>query len=264
MAHAAIRESGQQPRAAPHESCLIAGAQRERFGYSQRVLGAVPCRTCFLALLATCLGCTGSENQVFTPFQKSNVHPPVAGHDADAGPAADSGKPWVLDDDGGTPLRMNTGLDPDAQFIWTETQPGHPGACEPGTYAGSFDCTFDAAGGFTHLIGSIEITLAGQAMSTKLSISDSRVLGFSGASPSFTSSLDGELDCATARFTATTHRRTPLALPASFGSEVTLTTVDGTLAGHFDAEALALAGDIVLSTSEGWKCTGKFHAQLSR
>ncbi len=205
--------------------------------------------------------CTGSENQVFTPFQMSG-HGGTAGSAADASVAADSSS--RMGDDDAEILLLNVGLDPDAQFLWTETKPGHPGACEAGMYAGSFQCMFDLRGGFQHLIGSLEITLGAQANSPLLAITDSKVLAFSGSSPAFSSSLDGELDCATAQFSSMTKSSQPLGFPVGFEDKTASMSIDGTFDGQFDAEALTLQGDVALTTTDGWKCTGQFHAQLSR
>lgn len=198
------------------------------------------------------------------PWQTQVDPPPPVDAGTDAKPAADGGPMQPPIRDGG-PLLVNPGLDPDADFIWVQTQPGAPGACEPGTYAGSFSCTFDTAGGFSRMIGSIELTLAPGNEAGRLDVSKGRMLGFSGEqTASFSATMQGELDCNGAEFTASTKNSISFTLPSDWDGPTAPMSIDGTLDGNFDAEALTLEGDVLLTTSGGWKCTGKFRAQLSR
>ncbi|HEX2679024.1 MAG TPA: hypothetical protein VHM19_20380 [Polyangiales bacterium] len=225
-------------------------------------------RVGLLLLLASVTGaaCTGSESQVFTPW-KAPVHiGGGAGQGADAAPpAADGGGPDQ--EDAGTvkpPAHVNPGLDPDAQFIWTETSPGHAGKCEPGTYTGNFECMFDLRGGFSHLIGSVQVTLGTETTAHQLPVDAGHITGFTATSQAFAADLDGQLDCSTARFEASTANSMTYEFPQGFEGKTDPMSIDGTLGGDFDAEALSITGDVLLTTSDGWKCTGKFHAQLSR
>lgn len=160
---------------------------------------------------------------------------------------------------------MNPGLDPDAAFVWVQTQPGAPDACDPGTYAGSFHCMFDAQGGLATMIGSLELTLGPTSDDRRLEITSGRMIGFTGGqSPSFSASMHGELDCAGAEFTASARDSISFVLPSDWDGPAIPMSIDGALEGAFDAEGLTLAGDVLLTTTAGWKCTGTFHAQLAR
>jgi hypothetical protein len=218
---------------------------------------------CLLLALGsvTSAACTGSENQVFTRL-KGPVQLPVAGQGADAGPAADGGGEPLDGDDSGVVV-VPLYRDPDAQFVWTETPLGHADACEPGAYTGSFSCTFDEPGDHTMLLGSIDATLGSATASKTLEVDSGRIRGFvNGTAPAFSSALEGQVSCSDASFEAGS--KSSVLLVLSNDGQLDAMTVDVKLTGDFDAEALVLEGDVLLTTSEGWKCTGSFRAQLAR
>jgi hypothetical protein len=222
------------------------------------VVPRVLCALCLLGAAA----CTGSENQLFLQLP---TQPPSGPPEKDAEPPPPAADGGGLDDDDAGVLQINPWLDPDATFVWVETQPGHPGACEAGTYSGSFECTFDEQGGFARMLGSVELTLEPDADTSELIITEARMRGFiDGTLAAFSSSLEGALDCGTARVMATTASSKTFTLPSDWGGHLESMTIDGSLDGAFDAEALSLTGQAELHTSEGWQCAGTFRAQIAR
>lgn len=207
------------------------------------------------------VACTGSENQLFMPAQLID-RPPPAEDSATPEPDAatrDAGGPASLED--ASVLRLNPDLDPDATFVWLETQPGHAGACEPGVYTGSFECRISA---LNRLVGSIELTLGAGADSDKLDVSRGKLIGFAGGiSELFAAPLEGELACTSAELTASI-TKTEAKPFAAFGDDFGATHVQGTLSGRFDAEALSIQGDVTVTAESGWQCVGTFTARAVR
>jgi hypothetical protein len=107
-------------------------------------------------------------------------------------------------------------LDKNVRFEWQETAPGAPaaGACQPGVYTGTFQCTFvgdpavfgtDVAGGFSlEVTGPISLELVQSANGEFLQISDGQFSAVAQLFFGFRAKLRGDLDCKSLNLSATT------------------------------------------------------------
>jgi hypothetical protein len=107
-------------------------------------------------------------------------------------------------------------LDKNVRFEWLETASGAPAAqeCRPGTYVGTFQCTFvgdpavfgtDAAGGFSlDVTGPIALELVQSANGEFLQISDGQFSAVAQLFFGFRAKLRGDLDCKSLKLSATT------------------------------------------------------------
>jgi hypothetical protein len=210
--------------------------------------------------------CTGSERQLFPP---QRTRPPAVDAGTDAGSTdastvtPDTGLPPDDEDSGVVVIGLD--LDPDVDFEWPETKPGSAGACEPGTYTGAFECDTQSATGTGRLVGTIQVTLERSTSSAKrLVIASGRMSGYAGGSNElFSSSLGGELSCGDATLDAETIKSSVYPFPG-FGEDLTSSEIMATLDGRFDAEALAIEGDAVVSSDSGFHCAGPFTLRASR
>jgi hypothetical protein len=227
-------------------------------GYIPSMVGRCTRGLGALALLAAS-ACTSSENQLFSQLSAAGgAGVGAAGTMAGAGEGGAGGGPDEPDRDSGVPALRNPTLDPDAAFLWTETQPGS-GRCEPGTYAGRFECAFEGDG--DRIEGSLELTLESATADNELPIDDSRM---------FTADLIGALACTDMKLSATTTAEQTFPLPTDlpdagfFGPNFDTTSLSGTLDGDFDGDALEIKGDVTLRSDDATTCSGEFWVRLAR
>lgn len=240
-------------------------------GYIPSMVGRCTRGLGAFALLAASSACTSSENQLFSQLSAAgSAGVGTAGTLGVGGVGAGGagGGPDEPDRDSGALALRNPSLDPDAAFVWTETQPGS-GRCEPGTYAGRFECAFEGSG--DRIEGSLELTLESATADNELPIEDSRMIAFvGGASQAFTADLIGALACTDMKLAATTTAEQTFPLPTDladagfFGPNFDTTSLSGTLEGDFDGDALEIKGEVTLRSDDAATCSGEFWVRLAR
>jgi hypothetical protein len=155
------------------------------------------------------------------------------------------------------------GLDPTAVFTWTESLPGQ-GTCKAGRYVGKFTCTIadDVSDPEPTLAGSIVFTLAGSPEEAMLSIIAGEIWG-----SFFASGIAGTLDCSKQTFTAMTpSSRTQPGDGGAGQGAVAAPLFPGfaaTLDGHFDSQALVIAGSFTMVNDAGQTCSGDFRVSAT-
>jgi hypothetical protein len=179
-------------------------------------------------------------------------------------PTPDAGQSGA---DAGPVVSMQPALDPNLSFDWQQTSPGR-GQCQPGTYTGTFTCTYVAAGTDAatgiEITGPVVITLTQSADGEFLEISNGELNGVASLVFGFTVKLEGRLDCSTNALDAT-------AFDGKYGfgdpSVLTLGTGGGTLSGTLDRTSSTLSGAWDLQITDGLGagsyCDGPWTAMLS-
>lgn len=156
-------------------------------------------------------------------------------------------------------------LDPNVTFDWQETTPGG-GACEAGTYTGTFQCeliydtTMPDAGSGVIVTGPITLHFEKSKNGEFLELADAKLEGVGMDVFGFTADLSGELDCTTLQFMSQAQNGMyGLGLPIT----IPLGTVDGTLAGALDTQNHELNGTWTLTADGGITCIGPWHASFT-
>jgi hypothetical protein len=215
-------------------------------------------RSLALLLVLGCAGaCAGTEQAIFT-----HVSPEPGA----ASSAPEGGRPAphdVPERDGG--LTAQPTLDPGVTFEWTETLPGQ-GTCNTGVYTGVFSCDLKNGNPLTNF-------LSGQGtVSLRLGLSTERsqlpVEGELGG-PLFGGSVLGSLDCSTDTLRAQVADGGAIEVDGLMGLMgatdpfVSFSTFTATLEGVLDRAALVIAGDFIMTSNDGQKCTGRFSTNVS-
>jgi hypothetical protein len=175
------------------------------------------------------------------------------------------------DEDAGTlslPAMAKRPADPNITFDWKETLPGTD-ACSPGRYVGTFSCTFVLTGQAAQLApnnimltGPLTLTLMKSANGEFLEISDGEFAAIAVAVIGARASLQGKLDCATDRFTATLHDGAwalgDPAMPLLPGG-----TLNGDLTGMYDGMQRTLSGVWTIGDPSVGTCMGTWTVSLT-
>ena len=205
-------------------------------------------------------GCAGTERPLFEAVVAATdpppeVTPPVQ---VDAGPPGMEMRTLPLpvatpqDDEDAGP-RPDPGLDPTAEFPWTESLP-RAGTCRSGRYAGAFECVLE--GELTGLplsaAGEVAFTLTGSAEQQILTVEEGSLVG-----PLISAStITGKLDCTTDTFEGLSEdgvAGNPF-FPGPFASF---------LGGEFDDQALSITGNFAMVNEQGQTCTGMFSVSIA-
>lgn len=132
---------------------------------------------------------------------------------------------------------IDSGLDPDVKFDWTETLPGQ-GKCGPGTYVGSFSCSNDGRPA-PPIVGQLTIVVedSGENETTLLvsgKLTDALAFDL------FTGTIVGSLDCTQNKLEAFTID--------GMVNDLLMSMFDTTFVGTYDPETLEILGEIVISS----------------
>lgn len=203
--------------------------------------------------------CAGTESPIFA----SKVHPSSLPPQADPAPpdkkdaAVAEPPPMTLpppvteveDEDGG--VLVDPGLDPTADFSWTQTLPG-VGTCKAGRYVGGFECTMPGLTGFPLTVsGEVAFTLEGSPEEQTLVVKRGSIEGSFFTAPTMT----GQLDCTRDRFNA-------LSVDG-----IAILVASGTFAvalqGEFDAQTLGIEGAFSMVNDQGQTCEGTFRVGIA-
>lgn len=210
---------------------------------------------CLWALAsAGCLACTGSERTIFSELAPAAVVQDPAASDGGtdrAGPSSGIGSAVS----GMLPEELRA----DASFDWPQTLPG-AGGCEPGTYAGKFECML----GLFPLSGALRFTLDRADEAEVLEIVSGEMVGLdAGGLELLRGDLAGTLRCAERKLdahavdgrTLSTFPLLPVPLFNGF---------DATLDGTFDPDVLRIEGAWRMSNvTSGLLCEGQFTVSWS-
>jgi hypothetical protein len=214
-----------------------------------------------LAAVALC-ACAGTERPIFESVVASvdppEVRPPMGRADAGAPdmemrtlPPPPMALPPDDDEDAGS--RPDPGLDPTAEFPWTQTLPG-AGTCRSGRYAGAFDCiiTGELTGWPLTVTGEVAFTLTGSAELQVLTVEEGSLQGpFLSAS-----TITGQLDCMSDKFDA-------LSTDGVVGNPLFPDAFASFLMGTFDDQALSIEGAFTTVNDDGQQCKGIFNVSIA-
>jgi hypothetical protein len=191
---------------------------------------------------------TGSGGRAATGG--SGGTPPLDVGNVDAPAGSDAPAP-VGGADPGT-FMPSAMLDPNVQFDWPEAEEG--GKCEPGTYTGSFECTYVvdptqvdplfAPPSDLVVSGPIAFTFQKSENGEFLELANAHLDGTAMDFIGFSTELTGRLDCATRTLTADV-----ISGQFGFGQPVIFQfgEVSGTLSGMLDGKTGVLSGEWSLS-----------------
>jgi hypothetical protein len=213
-------------------------------------------RSLALLLALGCAGaCDGTERTIF-------AH--VSTDPGAASTAPEGGRPAprnVPERDGG--LTAQPALDPGVTFEWTETLPGR-GTCKTGVYTGVFSCSLKNGNLLTSFLlaqGTVTLDLGASTERSQLPVEGE--LG----GPLFGGSVRGSLDCGSDTLSANIGDGRAIQLDGLMGGEtdpfISFSTFTATLDGMLDRAALVIAGDFVMTSSDGQRCAGRFSANVS-
>ena len=215
-----------------------------------------------LAAVVLC-ACAGTERPIFESVIASvdppEVKPPVTRDDARVPddmemrtlPPPLMEVPFDDDEDGGP--RPDPGLDPTAEFPWTQTLPG-AGTCRSGRYAGAFDCivTGELTGWPLSVTGELAFTLTGSAEQQILTVEEGSLQGpFLSAS-----TITGKLDCTSDRFDA-------LSTDGVVGNPLFPDAFASFLMGTFNDQTLSIKGAFTTVNDDGQQCKGSFNVSIA-
>ena len=153
-------------------------------------------------------------------------------------------------------------LDPNVMFVWPETAPGQGSKCQPGTYVGTFTCSYDDLG--ITLDGPVTLHFEKSMNGEFLDLSDAKLEGQGGVF-GFSAQLAGRLNCSTLEFSAeVTTGVWGLGFPVDDPSG----TFTGTLKGTLDRDTHQIQGDWALLSdladqSSSGNCVGPWMANLT-
>jgi hypothetical protein len=229
-------------------------------------------------LLGLASACSGTERAIFEPLPPRdpvtvslpNGRPrtPNPSSDEDAGIVLIPAIRYLDDDAGSGP---DPGLDPTAVFTWTQSLPGQ-GTCKAGHYVGKFTCTV-ADSGYDPaplISGSIQFTLSGSPEEPILHITAGQVSG-----SFFGSGIGGMLVCSKQAFTGMTLLgRALLGVGATGTAGASGAAGQGAngslfggfnamLDGHFDSQALVIAGSFTMTNDAMQMCNGDFRVSAA-
>jgi hypothetical protein len=163
------------------------------------------------------------------------------------------------------PASKRTPPDPTITFTWNEAPPA-AGACQAGTYVGTFTCNYLEAGADPstgiEVTGPVAFTLVKSQNGEFLEISQGSVDGYAAFIINFTAPLTGRLDCSTNQLSASANEGT-----FGFGDAMLLPagTFVGSLTGMLDPSTATLNGQwslmpTSLLTLGGGACVGPWTA----
>lgn len=155
-------------------------------------------------------------------------------------------------------LEIDPELNPDVTFEWPETPTGQ-GKCGPGTFAGSFSCTFP----------DYPLTpYAGQASFTVTAVPDAQEALFvltgeladplGVGLPLFYTSLTGTLDCGNNQLLAGGREGFAVAQP-----DMPSGPFSSSLSGNYFRDQAELKGDVFLTFDQNQVCSGVFQVGAS-
>jgi hypothetical protein len=218
-----------------------------------------------LACLGVCgsfvgaFGCKGSEHVVLAPILISPAQPSGGTEASGSGGSSghDSGSPdsppdaVVPEFDSG--LEIDPELNPDVTFEWPETPTGQ-GKCGPGTFAGSFSCTFPDYP-LTPYAGQVSFTLtavpdAQEALFVLIGeLADPLGVGLS----LFYTVLTGTLDCGNNQLLAGGREGIAFAQP-----QMPSGPFSSSLSGTYFRDQAEIKGDVFLTFGQNQVCSGVF------
>jgi hypothetical protein len=226
-----------------------------------RYVSTVPKAAFAAALVALVVGgCAGTEQPIFESVI-ATVDPPAAGPPV---VPADSGAPGPMlpmppvhhppDDEDAGP-KPDPGLDPTAEFPWTQTLPGvGTGTCRSGRYAGAFDCIMigELTGWPLSITGEIAFTLTGSAEQQILKVEEGSLAGLFFSAET----ISGQLDCTQDEFDAYSNDGVVVnpIFPDTFSSFLT---------GTSDDQSLSIEGPFTMLNEEGEQCEGTFSVSIA-
>ena len=148
----------------------------------------------------------------------------------------------------------------DVVFDWPESMPGR-GECKPGTYTGTFQCTYsDPMSGFMLPVnGPITLKLEKSQTGEFLEVRDGLLDGTTNATFVFRANISGTLDCKTASFTGS------LINGIYSGFLIINGTFQGPLASNYDLLKFAFVGGTWTLTANGigGSCPGTWSADYT-
>lgn len=160
----------------------------------------------------------------------------------------------VPDADAAEP-EIDSGLDPDVVFEWTQTLPGGDGTCTANVYVGSFSCTLEDRQ-VAPLVGQITLEVAASGEGESTLLVTGKLVDPTGTGVLFSADINGQLDC------------TAKELDAGAVSEVAMgffgdTMFTASLNGVYDGAALEILGEIVIVNQAEEVCRGSFQVGAS-
>jgi hypothetical protein len=238
-------------------------------------------RACWLTGLAVC-ACRPAQESIFAlapaePAESSSGTGAAAGSDAAgaggaagdrAGGAGNAGARALA----GTSSMADPPLDPKVHFDWTDTPSPNAGPCGPGQFTGSFSCEVSspvfAVLLYTHVEGSLRLTLNGTSEAARLTLEASELRAADNTAREFlVAPVNGALNCGTRVVDAEVPRTLTAILPIErqlfWALPYTQANATGWMRGNLEPRGLIINGDLSLALEDQTSCTGTFQVRAS-
>jgi hypothetical protein len=172
----------------------------------------------------------------------------------------------------GASSKADPPLDPKVHFDWTDTPSPNAGPCGPGEFTGTFSCEVSSPVFvvllYTHVEGSLRLTLNGTSEAARLTLEASELRAADNTAREFlVAPVNGALNCSTRVLDAEVPRTLTATLPIErqlfWALPYTQANTTGWLRGNLEPRGVIINGDLSLTLEDQINCTGTFQVTAS-